>query len=238
MIPGLRTLKNFLITAAAPVGSTMYIYGGGWNEADDGAGEEAMAIGLSPRWQQFFEEQGEDYDFRRFTCRHDGLDCSGYVGWVLYNTVWREGGHEGYVLPSRQMAGTFAARGWGSYRPAGEVRDYRPGDIMSSAKGHVYIVVGQCADGSLVLLHSSPPGVMLTGTATITGNMDSAAVSLAKYYLKAHYPDWYRKYPDCGRDASYLTDYDQMRWDLSALLRDPDGFAALSPPLLLANIFK
>ena len=30
------TIKNFLTTALAPVGSTMYIWGGGWNKADTG----------------------------------------------------------------------------------------------------------------------------------------------------------------------------------------------------------
>ena len=38
------TLENLLKTALLPIGNTMYIYGGGWNEEDTGAGIEAMTI--------------------------------------------------------------------------------------------------------------------------------------------------------------------------------------------------
>lgn len=53
MRPGKQTLLNFLITAKAPLGHTMYVWGGGWNEEDTAAGEEARSIGESPRWQEF-----------------------------------------------------------------------------------------------------------------------------------------------------------------------------------------
>lgn len=216
----------------------MYLYGGGWNEADDGAGEEAVTIGVSSRWQEFFQQQNENYYYHQHFCRSDGLDCSGYVGWVLYNVMQKENGKAGYVLPARRMAQTFAANHWGTYRAAADVTDYKAGDIMSSDAGHVYIVIGECADGSVVLLHSSPPGVMLSGTYTKDGKSDSAALSLAKYYLKTYYPAWYEKFPLCARDTSYLTEYNQMRWDLNGILRDPDGYRALPPPLILANIIK
>ena len=35
-----KTLENLLKTALLPIGKTMYIYGGGWNEKDTGAGIE------------------------------------------------------------------------------------------------------------------------------------------------------------------------------------------------------
>ncbi len=238
MIPGLRTLKNLLETALAPVGSTMYIYGGGWNDADDGAGKDAVTIGVPLQWRDFFLTQGPDYDFHHHHDRRDGLDCSGYVGWVLYNVFRRESGGEGYVLPSAEMAKTFAAYGWGTYLPAKEVQDYRPGDLMSSKQRHVYIVLGACADGSILLLHASPPGVMLSGTVTPSGEPQSNAVSLAEYYLKTYYPAWYEKFPACGRDLSYLNEYDQLRWDLGGVLKDPEGYRLLPPPLLLADLFK
>lgn len=44
------TLENLLKTALLPIGNTMYIYGGGWNEEDTGAGIEAMTIGVSHKW--------------------------------------------------------------------------------------------------------------------------------------------------------------------------------------------
>ena len=53
------TLKKLLQTALQPVGSTLYVWGGGWNEADTGAGEEAVTIGVSPRWKSFFEKQNK-----------------------------------------------------------------------------------------------------------------------------------------------------------------------------------
>ena len=41
---GTSTLRNLLKTAMAPVGSTMYIWGGGWNKADNGAGADGLRI--------------------------------------------------------------------------------------------------------------------------------------------------------------------------------------------------
>ena len=52
-----RTLKNFLKTALMPVGKTMYVWGGGWNKEDTGAGIEAVSIGLSPNWEKFTRKQ-------------------------------------------------------------------------------------------------------------------------------------------------------------------------------------
>ena len=160
-----RTIANLLLTALQPVGNTMYVWGGGWNEEDDGAGYEARKIGVSPRWKEFAAKQGADYDFKKTRYQiHDGLDCSGYVGWVIYNVFEDASGRAGYVMPASHMAWEFAGMGWGRYTPAEQVRDWKAGDIMS-ARGHVWIVLGMCEDGSVVLLHSSPPGVTLCGTA-------------------------------------------------------------------------
>ncbi|MBQ1251747.1 MAG: hypothetical protein IIY02_02410 [Firmicutes bacterium] len=43
-----RTLKGFLQKALMPLGSTMYIYGGGWNEATTAPGMNA-AVSVSTR---------------------------------------------------------------------------------------------------------------------------------------------------------------------------------------------
>lgn len=48
------TLKTLLLTALEPVGSTMYVWGGGWNKADTGAGIEAVSIGVTSKWKAFF----------------------------------------------------------------------------------------------------------------------------------------------------------------------------------------
>ncbi|MCD8076530.1 MAG: Ig-like domain-containing protein [Lachnospiraceae bacterium] len=234
------TLKTLLSTALEPVGSTMYIWGGGWNEADTGAGTEAVSVGVSAQWKTFFEQQTSSYDYR--TTRYqiaNGLDCSGYIGWCIYNILNTTDGNEGYVMKASQMAGNFAARGWGTYRSASSVTDYRAGDIMSSS-GHVWMVVGQCEDGSVVLLHSSPPGVRMCGTPTASGSTSSQAIQLATTYMKTWYPEWYSKYPSCSVGTSYLTGYAQMRWDTSgnSIMTDPDGYLDMSAAEILADLFS
>ena len=209
------SLLRFLQTALQPVGKTVYIWGGGWNEEDTAAGVEAVSIGVSPRWESYFVKQTADYDYTKTRYRiHDGLDCSGYVGWSLYN-FWHsvDGGH-GYVMKAKDMAESFATRGWGSYTPAGQVRDYRAGDIMSGS-GHVYIVLGSCADGSVLLAHSSPPGVQLSGTVSAAGSSRSQAAALAEHYMQKYYPEWYQKFQTRVLPKEFLRQYAQMRWTLN-----------------------
>ena len=58
-----KTLQEFLKIAMEPVGQTMYVWGGGWNEEDTGAGIEATTLGLSSQWKIFFEQQSSNYDY-------------------------------------------------------------------------------------------------------------------------------------------------------------------------------
>ena len=112
---------------------------------------------------------------------------------------------------------------------------------MSTSAGHVYIVVGQCPDSSIVLLHSSPCGVMITGTATRSGNLQSNAVSLAEQYMKKYYPGWYAKYPKVSRSSSYLTSYSQMRWytgTKQSMMSDPEGYLKKNAAQILKDLFK
>ena len=51
------SLERFLEIAIEPVGQTMYVWGGGWNEEDTGAGVEAVTIGVSDHWASFFEDR-------------------------------------------------------------------------------------------------------------------------------------------------------------------------------------
>lgn len=233
------TLKKLLKTALKPVGSTMYVWGGGWNKADTGAGESARTIGVSPKWKKFFQKQTSSYNYN--TTRYqieNGLDCSGYIGWSIYNILNTKSGKAGYVMKASTMASNFASRGWGTYTYKTEVKDYRAGDIMSMP-GHVWMVLGQCKDGSVVLLHSSPPGVQIAGTATRSGKKNSQAVALAKKYMKKYYPEWYKKYPNCAKGSSYLTQSSRMRWDLSgkSIMTDPDGYRKMSAEQILKDLF-
>ena len=79
-------MERLLRTSLLPVGQTMYIWGGGWNQDDAGAGIEAVTLGVSKRWAEYAAWQTEQYDFDQTRYQsHDGLDCSGYIGWLLYN---------------------------------------------------------------------------------------------------------------------------------------------------------
>lgn len=211
-----RTLQEFLKIALDPVGQTMYVWGGGWNEEDTGAGIEATTLGLARQWKVFFEQQSSNYDYQTTLYQiHDGLDCSGYVGWVIYNLMESESGQSGYVMKSQEMASTYASYGWGNFTPYSKVTDHKAGDIFSN-EGHVYISLGTCDDGSVLLVHSSPPGVRICGTLLPSGE-SSKAVELASSIMSTHYPEWFEKYPSCEVDLSYLTNYDQFRWNADTL---------------------
>ena len=68
------TIKELLKAAMLPLGSTLYVYGGAWNEADTGAGEEAMTFGVSPEWKKFYDSKDETYDFDKFRFQvHEGI---------------------------------------------------------------------------------------------------------------------------------------------------------------------
>ncbi len=232
--PGERTVYNLLLTAIEPLGHTMYVWGGGWNEEDTAAGEEARSIGESPRWKEFFNLQDGTYNYKNTRYQiHDGLDCSGYIGWVVYNVFEDEDGAPGYVGKAAKMAEEFAGKGWGSYTPAGAVTDWKPGDIMSM-KGHVWLSLGMCEDQSVVFLHASPPGVILSGTYLPDGSR-SQAVELAEAYMRTYYPDWYAKYPECARAYQYLTDSGRMRWNET--LADEERIQEMTAEEVLKELF-
>ena len=215
------TLTHFIQTALQPVGTTMYVWGGGWNEEDNGSGIEATTIGVPSRWKDFYEGQNASYDFNNTQYQiHDGLDCSGYVGWLIYNVFEKEDGKPGYVNFADEQIDDFVRFGWGEKIPAHAINSYECGDIMASA-GHIYVVFGSCQDGSVLLCHSSPPGVRICGTPAKNGNTRSEAVLLAEQIMSKQYPEWYAKYPNCQVDYTYLTQYDQFRWNDT--LKDVDG---------------
>ena len=232
--PGEITMENLLVTAFYPVGQTMYIWGGGWNEQDTGAGVDATTLGVSPLWAEFAKEQTTDYDYHDYKYEiHKGLDCSGYVGWVIYNLFETENGREGYVMKSGEMAENFADRGWGSYTPAKEVTDWKPGDIMSM-NGHVWISLGSCPDGSVLILHSSVTGVFVAGT-SLKDEKDSQAVRLAEDFMRTYYPEWYERFPDCSRPNRYLTESGRFRWSPETL-KDTWNLQSLTAEELLRSL--
>lgn len=229
------SVLNFLQTAIRPVGSTMYVWGGGWNEEDTGAGVEAVTLGVSDRWAEFAAQQDENYNFDTTRYQiHDGLDCSGYVGWAVYNVMETSNGRPGYVGASSKMASDLAARGLGQYIPVEYLTSWQAGDIMSM-DGHVWIVVGMCDDGSVLLLHSSPPGVVFSGTSLPDGS-DSQAVLLAEQIMSTYFPSWYAKYPDCDCSHTYLTSSSAMRWSRD-VLTDEEGLCGMSAEEVIGVLF-
>lgn len=208
------SIKQFLKVALEPVGSTMYIWGGGWNEEDSDAGATSTQLGLYPEWARFARQQDETYDFNEHRYeREKGLDCSGYVGWVIYNTFETENGNTGYVTTSTDMAESFAMRGWGNLIE--NPKEFLPGDIVSM-EGHVWICLGTCEDGSVLLVHSSPPGVSVCGTQIKDGE-SSIAIELATKYMAENFPEWQEKYPNRAVPNTYLENVMVFRWNTNTM---------------------
>ena len=268
--PGKRTLRNFLATAMMPLGHTLYVYGGGWDWQDEAASTQAKSIGVSGAWDEFFRSQNANYLYKDSLhpesstypfggwneYYYAGLDCSGYLGWVIYNTFETGSGREGYVFKSTQFASTLDAEyGWGNNTGARyELGDgeLRPGDIVSM-KGHVWTCVGRCGDGSIVIIHSSPSvsvtgckggGVQLSALNPNGDSTDCEAYRLANYYQTKYFPEWAARYKAGMRSFSDYLGFERtgvtgiFRWDLSGSgLSDPDGFAEKSAAEILADLF-
>ena len=197
----------------------MYIWGGGWDSEDKTAGATSTQLGLCTQWEKFARQQDETYDFNNYRFqREKGLDCSGYVGWVIYNTFETINGKEGYVVPSSDMAKNYANRGWGNYMQ--NPTKFLAGDIVSM-DGHVWISLGTCADGSVLLVHSSPPGVSVCGTLLEDGT-ESIAVKLAREYMKEYHPQWQAKYPNRSVPHTYLQNVSVLRWNTKTMLDAKD----------------
>ena len=242
-VPGRRTLKNLLLTALMPVGTALYVYGGGWNWQDTGAGHEARQIGLPQSWIDFFDRQDACYTFRsvlpiggRNPHRYAGLDCSGYLGWTIYNTLHTESGCDGYVTRAADLAHSLARRGYGELHRC-EPFSFRPGDIFSM-DGHVWLCIGSCRDASIVIAHATPSpsradcpggGVQLSALAAGNDSPDCIAYRLARRYMQRFCPRWSARYPVQQLSRSVYTQLSEhshtglFRWS-DAALPDPDGW--------------
>lgn len=227
------TIEELVETALEPVGTTMYIWGGGWDDEDSQAGSGATQIGLSSEWSSFAALQDSNYDFEDYRFqREKGLDCSGYIGWVVYNIFEKENGLEGYVTTSTDMAANFAERGWGDLIE--NPKTFLPGDIVSM-EGHVWICLGTCEDGSVLLVHSSPPGVSVCGTSVAGG--ESIAVQLAEEFMTTYYPEWQERYPNRSVGSGYLEDVKLMRWNQKTML-DTEVLQKMSGEEVLLEIIE
>ena len=274
--PGKRTVLNFIQTALMPVGTTLYVFGGGWDWQDTGSSIQSRTIGVSDDWVKFFSEQDVNYTFRDKDddpekrdpktsyypfggfneYYYAGLDCSGFVGWTLYNTMNTESGKEGYVVSSTKMAKKLSETyGYGDY--SGTLGDQdpdgyklRPGDVVS-LKGHVWISLGTCDDGSVVIVHSTngyksktgqPGGGVAIGAIGYT--KDCQAYQLASRYMTEYYPEWCSRYDLTLSDPDHYLKIEgdtagRFTWNTSSSegLSDPDGVQNMKPDQVLKICF-
>lgn len=257
--PGLKTIKNFLKIALLPVGSTMYIWGGGWNETESEPGVSSTKIGILPQWNKFCKQQNSSYNFKDHCLpikRDDGcllpdpesigygLDCSGFVGWAVYNAMNTEDHHKSFVCKARTQAKVFSEENkFGEYKDFGQITNIKPGDIISISTeerfSHVYIAVGQCNDGSIVIIESAPPGVQIRGTQNHDGSYESEAIKLAETYMSKYYSQWHEKFPNCVCKPDDYRNDSQMSWEISesSIMKDPDGYINKTPEKILKDLF-
>lgn len=234
---GTKTIKNYLLGALQPVGQALYVWGGGWTDA--------TRKGVSPTWKQWYDSQSSSYNYNYYrdlsaSTRAKGLDCSGFVGWAAYQVMQSKSGvGSGYTVVSGEVGSSYRARGWGyivtqaSLASAG----YKlcAGDVGYN-DGHTWIVVGQCADKSVVIVHSTPnAGCQIAGTPTPSGNYSSQAIVLAKKYMSKY--AGYTKYAYHTSSGNYVKNGNYLRWNRATLL-DPDGYMNKTADQILADLFS
>ena len=233
---GEKTIKNYLLGALIPVGKVLYVWGGGWNDAN--------RIGLSPTWTQWYNSQNKNYDYSRYSDlskanRAKGLDCSGFVGWATYQVMHKTSGeHYGYTVVSGEVGSYYTSLGWGTtinqnYLSSNNYT-LKAGDIGYNS-GHVWMVLGQCKDKSVVIVHSTTQaGVQIAGTSTPKGDSNSEAVALAKKYM-SRYPGT-KKYEYHYSAGNYIPRYNYFRWNRKTLA-DPDGYMSMYADEILLDLF-
>lgn len=268
--PGEKTLKNFLATALTPVGTSLYVYGGSWDWQDVNSSNQSMTIGLSQSWIDFFQSQDANYTYK-YNDDHSesyypheqwnqyyygGIDCSAFVGWSVYNTMHTTNGSvangdKGYVMSATQQAKNFAeTQKWGTWSQEKPFKPehFKTGDVFSM-NGHVWICLGKCEDGSLVILHSTPSdsingqgggGVQING---VGDSENCQAVKLAEEYMSKYYPQWWERYHKVYKSFDSYTKYSgkdagKFSWDLNNTLSDPEGYADMKADAILADLFK
>ena len=299
--PGIMTVENEIKTALMPVGKCLYIYGGGWNEnedpsredcrADTGANDETKTIGVPKIWENFYASQNSNYtpwdvddlDFEKNPpCVHWGVDCSGYLGWVLQNITSKTNGfdtnalnNEGWVTYAQWIGFGLQHLNYGErlanpkadiidnpedpYEPEVAEADtesnlqysYVPGNIYTFGKSgeyHCWLCLGQCNDGSVLLLHCSDPGIFICGTSPNYNENDphactSEALEIARTYMKRYYTDFYNKFGVIGKpgkiendNASGYLKYSEFNWDESKLT-DESGLRSLNPHQLMEKVY-
>ena len=161
--------------------------------------------------------------------------CSGLVSWAVYNTYNTKSNQKetAYSSTSTGFPAYLTNKGFGSH---GKVSGgtFTPGDVVSMT-GHVWVVLGMCSDGSLVIVHATPPVVQISDTVNTAGSTNSEAVKLAKAYMKKYYSDAAGKYNLCIASKAYVNNVDRFHWSSSSM-RDPDGLRNMTAAQVLEKL--
>ena len=236
---GSKTIKNYLAGALKPVGKALYVWGGGWNDSTRKGLSSTMT-----KWYKQWSSNPSGYDYHNYndltvTNRAKGFDCSGFVGWSAYQVMQTQSGvGYGYTVVSGEVGSYYVGKGWGTIVNQSYLSQHswtlRPGDIGYN-DGHTWIVIGQCSDKSVVIVHSTPQaGVQISGTTTPTGSYSSEAVALAKKYMSMYSGySIFNYHPSVG---NYIRNGNYLRWN-RATLSDPDGYLKKSADEILYDLF-
>lgn len=232
-----KTIKNYLLGALQPVGKVLYVWGGGWNNSN--------TIGIPQAMLDWYASQSSNYNYANYddlsvANRAKGFDCSGFVGWATYQVMHnRTGEHEGYTVVSGDVGSYYKSLGWGTTINQNYLSSngytLKAGDIGYNS-GHVWIVIGQCRDKSVVLVHSSNnAGVQIAGTPTPNGGYSSQAITLATQYMRRY--SGTSKYHYNNSTGNYIPQYNYFRWNRDTLA-DPDGYMKMYADEILADLFS
>lgn len=209
---GTKTIKNLFLAALQPVGSTLYLYGGGHSS-------DATRVGLNPAW-------AAAYNSGSYAA---GLDCSGYIGWSVYQVMRKMS--TGW---SGSMIDLYVSYGWGKkYNLSAAKNKFYPGDILAHGD-HIWMVLGQCKDGSVVVLHSSgTAGPQIAGTggeaAVLARTYMSKYSGYSKYSYDIYCDSWNSPY------SAYYNSTKLFRWYRSTLA-DPEGYFYMTADQILQNL--
>ncbi|MBQ1546286.1 MAG: copper amine oxidase N-terminal domain-containing protein, partial [Clostridia bacterium] len=115
--------------------------------------------------------------------------------------------------------------------------------------GHVWISLGTCSDGSVVIAHSSP-GDSRTGQpgggvqiSAVGKSSECEAYKLADKYMSEYYPEWYERYPVMLNDPDVYFDFEdedagRFTWNINGSnFSDPENIAEMTPAQVLEFLF-
>lgn len=233
------TLQEFLSNAIKPLGTTLYIYGGGWDYDEEMGDSNAMSFGIAKSWADFFYSQNEYFVYKDSKHKNTsyfpfngknihhkkGLDCSGYLGWIMYNTFNGDNEKINYTYNTKNILRTYVNDfkiGTKENIEDDYIKIFEhlfPGDIVV-IDGHLYIIVGKCKDNSILIIHSS---VTKSITGSYGGGVQFSAINinksedknceaykLANAYTAKYFPEWHRRYPTIVKPTEkYLKIYDK-----------------------------